>query len=150
MSSSSNTDKIKSCFQCNKIKLIPEFTRESRNKVKKCSVYNFCTEQEKKRNARSDSTESTQSLSTNIETNKGSSKNIENKLLYDIHDLEELVANKFQNCEEEDCHAEFSVMVELGREPEEEKMALLEVNQYDKENKKFCAIISTLLELLCI
>ncbi|CAG8461342.1 253_t:CDS:2, partial [Racocetra persica] len=106
--------------------------------------------QEKKCNARSDSTKSTQSLSTNIEINKGSSENIKDKLLYDIYDLKELVANKFQNCEEEDRYAEFSVMVELKREPGEEEMALLEVNQHDKENKKFCAIISTLLEPLCI
>ncbi|CAG8461317.1 252_t:CDS:2, partial [Racocetra persica] len=104
--------------------------------------------QEKKCNARSDSTKSTQSLSTNIEINKGSSENIKDKLLYDIYDLKELVANKFQNCEEEDRYAEFSVMVELKREPGEEEMALLEVNQHDKENKKFCAIISTLLEPL--
>ncbi|CAG8515452.1 1773_t:CDS:2, partial [Racocetra fulgida] len=139
------------CFKKSTLKPSDQLARYNiyAHEVKECSVYNSCAKQEKKCNARLNSTENTQLLSTKIETNKGSSENIEDELLNDIHDLEELVANKFQNREEEDRHAEFSVMVELKREPEEEEMALLEINQHNK-NKKFHTIISTLLEPLCI
>ncbi|CAG8462903.1 16293_t:CDS:2 [Cetraspora pellucida] len=110
-----------------------------------------------------DFTESSQFLSYNniLKIEENCKENVKDNLLYNIHNLEELVTLKFYDSEK-DNYINFSVIIELEREPNEEEInrkdeLTADIKMYKKlvklvkdnvENNKFYDVYKIIKQLL--
>ncbi|KAF0348189.1 hypothetical protein F8M41_015570 [Gigaspora margarita] len=126
--------RTKTCTRCEKLKSIAEFTRMSGSRMAvnaSCNTY-----------------ENIQSLPLNEDDSidVDSVENSSDDLLYNIHDIEELINIKFGDREEKDEPVKFSVIVKLERELVHEEIISSEADQH--EDAEFHEVINTLLLLL--
>ncbi|CAG8683835.1 26689_t:CDS:1, partial [Racocetra persica] len=147
--------RTETCTRCRKLKPIAEFTRMSGSRMVVNASCNACSDQDKRyranKKAKSISDKSTQPLILNddiqlspldeniqlLPLNEDDSvdldsvENSSDDLLYNIHDIEELINIKFEDSEEKDEPVKFSVIVKLERELVHEKIMFSEVDQHE-------------------
>ncbi|CAG8609292.1 13436_t:CDS:2 [Cetraspora pellucida] len=112
------------CSRCIKSKTNAEFTRLYKDKLQKCALYNLCAEQDRKNKKEkchreiSPDDENIISLSLNnkVLENVNNDKENEDKFIYDVCDLEEIIACKFRDNEEKEDPVKFSAIVEIEKE----------------------------------
>ncbi|CAG8566081.1 31915_t:CDS:2, partial [Racocetra persica] len=83
-------------------------------------------------------------LNIEVLTNDSNSESSADNLIYNISDLEELIALKFREYEELETNVSFSVIIEIENEMVDQEIMSLEPGK-DIENKKFRTITKTLL-----
>ncbi|CAG8833510.1 4755_t:CDS:1, partial [Racocetra persica] len=113
-------NKTEWCSHCKKFISVNEFMRFSGSKIKKFAIYNDCAKKgriEKRKKRHKDILPDNINilpLLPNIETptNDSDSESSENDLIYNISDLEELIALKFRE-DELDANVSFLVIVEI-------------------------------------
>ena len=97
-------ERRKSCNRCYCNKSLEEFTRTKGSQTKIFSVCNICSS---KRNAQNIAENDHKSIASN------SVEDEYNGLLYEIEDLEDVIAGEFHNCESENEAVKFSLEVLL-------------------------------------
>ncbi|CAG8570994.1 12873_t:CDS:2 [Gigaspora margarita] len=105
--------RTETCTCYGKLKPITEFTRMSRSRMAVNTSCNTCSDRDKRYRAN----KKAKSISNNNDSiDVDSIKNSSDDLLYNIHDIEELINIKFEDSKEKNEPVKFSVIVKLERE----------------------------------
>ncbi|CAG8803724.1 26859_t:CDS:2 [Gigaspora margarita] len=140
--------RTETCTHCGKLKPIAEFTRMNGSRMAVNASCNACSDRDKRYQANKKAksiNENIQSLplNENNSVDVDSIENSSNDLLYNIHDIEELINIKFGDSKEKDEPVKFSVIVKLKRELVHERIMSPEADQH--EDAEFHKVINTLL-----